>query len=73
LIDSIFLEVAEGEKWCIAMDQELQALEDNGTWKIMELPKGRHVIGYKWIYKKKYKSNGSVGDYEARLVALGYR
>jgi len=53
LIDSIFLEVAEGEKWCIAMDQELQALEDNGTWRTIELPKGKHVIGCNGYIEKR--------------------
>lgn len=68
-----FSKAVKDEKWCIAMNQELQALEANGAWNIVDLPKGKHVIGCKWIYKIKYKSDGSVEKYKARLVALGYR
>lgn len=33
---------------CIeAMKQEVNALEDNHTWKIVDLPKGKNVVGSK--------------------------
>ncbi|KAL5569566.1 hypothetical protein UlMin_026141 [Ulmus minor] len=44
----------------------------NQTWSLTILPKDKHSIGCKWIYKIKYKSNGSVDCYKARLVAKGY-
>ena len=55
------------------MNQELKALEDNRTQKIVKLPKGKHAIGYKWIHTTKYKSDGSIDKYKVMLVALGYR
>ena len=33
------------EKWKQAMKVEMEALEKNGTWEIMELPKGKKVVG----------------------------
>ena len=45
------------------------ALEDNETWSVTELPKGKRAIGSKWIYKLKLKSDGSTERYKARLVA----
>ena len=48
------------------------ALEDNETWSVTELPKGKRAIGSKWIYKLKLKSDGSTERYKARLVAKGY-
>lgn len=37
------------------------------------LPPNRKAIGSKWIYKTKYKSDGSIDKYKARLVILGYK
>jgi len=36
------------------------------------LPKGAKSIGCKWIFKKKYQSNGSIDKYKARLIAKGF-
>ncbi|GJX89596.1 retrovirus-related pol polyprotein from transposon TNT 1-94 [Tanacetum coccineum] len=31
--------------WCSAMDVELKALEDNGTWELTSLPPGKKAFG----------------------------
>lgn len=40
------------------MQEEIQALEENGTWEIVHLPKGKVAIRYKWVFKFKYKADG---------------
>ncbi|XP_060183044.1 uncharacterized mitochondrial protein AtMg00820-like [Lycium barbarum] len=54
------------------MKEEISALVNNQTWKIVALPKGKTIIGWKWIYKIKYKANGEVERFKVRLVAKGY-
>ncbi|KAH9299553.1 hypothetical protein KI387_031235, partial [Taxus chinensis] len=44
----------------------------NQTWELVDLPPGKKSIGYKWIFKKKYKVDGSIDKHKARLVANGY-
>lgn len=58
--------------WQPAMTQELTALHDNNTWTLMSLPCGKKAIGCKWVYKIKYKADGSIQNYKARLVVKGY-
>ena len=38
------------EMWKKAMDEEMQSLVKNHTWKLARLPKGKKEIGYKWVY-----------------------
>eukprot|EP01018_Ginkgo_biloba_P030050 Gb_09769 [translate_table: standard] len=54
------------------MEAEFDALVRHDTWTLMELPLDEDMIGTKWIYKTKYKSNGSIDKHKERLVAKGY-
>jgi hypothetical protein len=54
------------------MEAKLNALVRNNTWDLVNLPKGKEVIGIKWVYKTKYKSDGTIDKYKARLVTKGY-
>ncbi|RVW87243.1 Retrovirus-related Pol polyprotein from transposon RE1 [Vitis vinifera] len=44
----------------------------NGTWTITDLPVGKRPVGCKWIFTIKYKADGSVERFKARLVARGF-
>ena len=54
------------------MDEEMNALDDSGTWELTPLPNEKKVIGCKWVYKVKHNADGSISRYKARLVAKGY-
>ena len=47
-------------------------MESNKTWFVVPLPPGKHTIGCKWVYNIKFRLDGSIECYEARLVAKGY-
>lgn len=54
------------------MTQELEALYANHTWELVHLPSVKRVIGYKWVYKIKHKTDERVDRFKARLVVKGY-
>ncbi|GJY78378.1 putative RNA-directed DNA polymerase [Tanacetum coccineum] len=54
------------------MNNEIEALNRNNTWTIIDLPTGRKPIGCKWLFKIIYKALGEIDRYKARLVAKGF-
>ena len=54
------------------MDVEIATLESNTTWTLTHLPPHKTEMGCKWVYRVKYRSDGSVERYKARLVAKGF-
>jgi hypothetical protein len=62
----------DGNLWKKAMDEEMEALDKNEAWDLVELSTGRNPIGNKWVFKKKLNAEGKVEKYKARLVAKGY-
>ncbi|CAI7901412.1 unnamed protein product [Closterium sp. NIES-53] len=67
------LESSDAEEWKKAMESELKSIEGNGTWELVELPKGRKAITSKWLFKIKSDADGKIERYKSRLVAKGYQ
>ncbi|KAK4325723.1 hypothetical protein Pmani_003666 [Petrolisthes manimaculis] len=59
------------EHWMDAMKQEMNSIQENDVYELVELPKGSKALKCRWVFKKKILSNGSVERYKARLVAQG--
>jgi hypothetical protein len=66
------IECKDKDKWISAMREEINSITKNKTWTAVDLPEGSHSIGSKWVFKIKYKDNGEVDRYKARLVAQGF-
>ena len=54
------------------MDEEMNALDDSGTWELTPVPNEKKAIGCKWVYKVKHNANDFVSKYKAHLVSKCY-
>jgi len=59
-------------EWKQAMSVELDNLEKQNAWKIINKPCGYRIIGSKWIFAVKRDNKGNIVRFKARLVAQGY-
>ncbi|KAD3337350.1 hypothetical protein E3N88_32870 [Mikania micrantha] len=59
--------------WKEVMQDEIDSIMHNKTWKFTDLPPGCKPLGSKWIFKKKMKVDGSIDKCKARLVIQGFR
>eukprot|EP00253_Pinus_taeda_P002594 PITA_02594 len=67
-----FKEASSHDEWKEAMKKEYDALIKNGISKLVYPPLGTKRIGCKWVYKNKYKVDGSLDNHKARFVAKGF-
>ncbi|GKB38170.1 putative reverse transcriptase, RNA-dependent DNA polymerase, partial [Tanacetum coccineum] len=58
--------------WIKAMQDELLQFRLQKVWRLVVLPKGKHAIGTKWVYRNKKDKRGIVVRNKARQVAQGY-
>ena len=49
--------------WRRAMSEEYNALIQNGTWELVQPSTSQNIVGYKWVFKMKLKSYGSLDHY----------
>jgi hypothetical protein len=67
-----FKEAAKEPHWVQAMNQEIDTIEKNKTWDLVDLPRHEKSIGVKWLYKTKLNEKGHIEKHKARLVAKGF-
>ncbi|CAL8173996.1 unnamed protein product [Prunus armeniaca] len=67
-----YQEAAGDLAWQEAMNAELEMIEKNNTWELVERQADKPVIGVKWVFKTKLNLDGTVQKHKARLVAKGY-
>ena len=63
----------EAPYWKEAINDEVESILQNHTWELVDLPPGSKPLGYKWIFKKKMKADGSIDKYKAKSVIKGYK
>lgn len=65
-------EASKSHAWRATMYEEIESINGNHIWDLVELPEGKTPIGCKWLYKPKINADGSIAKFKARLVAKGY-
>ena len=58
--------------WREAMQSEIESIDSNNVWELVDLPENRNALKCKWVFKQKTDSNGKIIKYKARLVAKGF-
>ena len=53
-------EALDSKEWREDMKVEMDALEKNETWELVELPKEKKLVGCKWVFTVKYKVDGTL-------------
>jgi hypothetical protein len=54
------------------MAEEYKALVNNGTWPLVSRSPRANVITSKWVFKHKYRVDGSLAHHKARWVVHGF-
>ncbi|KAF5454823.1 hypothetical protein F2P56_024460 [Juglans regia] len=58
--------------WTKALQDEIQALQDNNTWTLVPRSPHMDIIGCKWVFKTKINADGTVNRLKAHLVVKGF-
>ena len=58
--------------WRRAMLEEMKAIKENETWKLVDPPPGCRPINLKWVYKVKRDELGAIVKHKACLVVRGF-
>ena len=59
--------------WREAVNDEMDSILSNNTWVLVDLPLSFNTIDCKWVFRRKYRTDGTIQTFKARLVAKGFR
>lgn len=62
----------DSDKWYSASKDEINSLEVNNTWTLVDRPPNRKVLDTRWVFRHKRDSKGRIIRYKARWVVKGY-
>lgn len=54
-------------KWKVAVQEELDAIQQNNVWEMVEMPENCEILSTKWVFREK-----DDGTLKARLVVRGF-
>jgi hypothetical protein len=62
----------QNDSWREVMHEEMNSIEGNHTWRLIDLPTGHQLIGLKWVYKLKKDARGVIVKHKARSITKCY-
>lgn len=62
----------DAEEWHDTMSNEVKSILKNNTWKLLERPPNRDIIGSRMILTNKHNADGTLQRRKARIVARGF-
>ena len=51
---------------------EMESQMQCGTWELVDRPKGRKIVGSKWVFDLPLNADNTIRKWKARLVARGF-
>jgi len=67
-----FTQASKMDRWVQAMNSQINALEHNHIWEIVNHHPNKIVVDCKWVYKIKFHVDGTIERHKGHLVAKGY-
>jgi hypothetical protein len=67
-----FAEAKHNLSWRKVMMEEMDTIEENGTWSLVDLPPGCKPIEVKCVFKVMQDEHGAVSKHKACIVVKGY-
>ena len=64
---------SEWPQWEKACDEELTGLDNQGTFNEESVPPRTHLLGSRWVFKRKRDKNHVTTRHKARLVVKGFQ
>ena len=62
----------DSSHWVKAMKTEMESMDSNQVWELVEPPANIKPISCKWVYKRKIGPNRKVETFKAMKVAKGF-
>ena len=62
----------DSARWVKAMKAELESMDSNQFWDLVEAHANIKPIGCEWVYKRKIGSTGKLEVFKTRLIVKGY-
>lgn len=65
-------EATTNTAWKKALNAEIEMMEKNNIWELVDKPTDKPFVEVKWVYKTKLNLDDTIQKEKARLVAKGY-
>ena len=62
----------DANEWEAACTNKIRVFDHMGVYEAVPHPKGRKIVGSKWVFRIKRGPDGNIQKYKARIVARGF-